>query len=112
MKCLYKHARLVSLALLVVIGGVGTAAYSLPSRGHDTYYYATSGGGTAVGEDYRGCQNDHFTWGDVTPYVEDNVWSCEEGGIDCYKVGWTSDHMTCNWMIDTCDDCADCSGPC
>lgn len=106
-----KHVRIIGLTVLVAIGCVGTV-YALPSVGHDTYYYATSAhGGSPVGEDYRGCQNDHFTWGDVTPYVENDEWSCSDpDNTYCYRLGYTSDHVTCTWEINTCESAG--SGPC
>ena len=109
MNLIRRHARSLLLAVLVGLGGA-VVAYGLPAYGHDTYYYDANG--NEVGEDYRGCANDTYTYGIKTATLQDNVWSCSDPSYTCYMSGWTSDYQTCYWDIDTCDDCAQCSGPC
>jgi len=106
------HIRTFVLALLVAVGGIATV-YALPSVGHDTIYYYNAQYGDYAGEDYRDCSGYHLHDGVVTDYFYNEEWSCQGGGGDCYRLGYTTDGgYSCNWDFNTCMGCASCSGPC
>jgi hypothetical protein len=65
-----------------------------------------------VGEDYRGCDNQHFLDGYKTDSVQNSEWSCALPDIECYRYGEIAGGGMCYWTYNTCEGCSNCAGPC
>jgi hypothetical protein len=103
--------RIFVLVALVTIGSAATIQ-ALPSVEHDTVFYADDTRSDIVGEVAKLCSGARYTWGIETDWFDTTSDSCEAPTGSCYRVGTTSDFVSCYFTIDTCSGNAPYSGAC